>query len=255
MTDDDSSSLPAEVEELIQTLYAGEEQPRVRAAVLEYWSSASASRPDLERICFDVVYLGRGHSTDVQSLIEVAQRDPRDVMQHEYFSRAGKFYPYAWARRHSVNRNSPEPPPENLDLLAVAEADIRAATRNSDDGQPRMLLLTFSEASRVEAAADKIFILSSGADSLDLSPLIEYLPWQFITPQRTLLRCRRDEDPPTLEYAENALSWTGSRGYWSECSQKLAQLGQNNVDTKIVFTFGTADQAVLVRLQRTSKPV
>ena len=250
--DDDTLSLPAEFEELIQTHYAAEEQPKVRAAILEFGSSESKIGPDLERIWFDILHLGSGDSSRVQSLIETAKRDPRDVMQREYFPRAGKYYPHAWARRHAVNRDTPEPPPVNPNFLAIAESGIRAPARDAHGGQPRLLLLTFSEASKVLTAADKISILSSSADMLDLSPLIEYLPSQFIKPQRTLLRCRIGDGPPTLEYAEHALSWNGSRSYWSECSIKMAGLGKSDVNAQIAFTFGAADQAVLVRLRKSS---
>jgi hypothetical protein len=250
MAEDDALSLPAEFEELIQTLYAEEEQPKVRAAIWEYGSSESKLRPDLERIWFDVLHLGRGDSSRVRSLIEAAKRDPRDVMRHEYFPRDGKFYPHAWARRHAVNRHSPEPPTENPKLLAVAEAAIHAPTRNAHEGKPRLLRLTFSEASKVEAAADRISTLSSNADVLDLSPLIEYSPWQYRTPQRTLLCRRRDDDPPTLEYAENVLSWNGSRTYWTECSLKLAQLWKGDENAQIAFKFGAANQAVLLHLRK-----
>jgi hypothetical protein len=252
MADGDTLSLPAEFEELIQTLYALEERTRVRAAILEYVSSGSKSKPDLERIWFDVLHLGQGDFNRVRRLIEVANRDPRDVMQHEYFPRAGKFYPHAWARRHAVNRDSPEPPPENPNVLAIAETGIHAPNRNAHEGQPRLLLLTFSEASKVEAAAARISILSSGTDVLELSPFIEYSPWQFITPERTVLRRRTDDDPPTLEYADSVLSWNGSRTYWSECALKLAQLGKSDINAQITFTFGAADQAVLVDLRMSS---
>ena len=260
MAADNTFSLPAEIDELIRNLYAAEEQSKVRAALLEYGASGSKARAELERIWFDVLHLGRGDSTRVQNLIAEAERDPRDVMAQEYFPRAGKFYPHAWARRHTGNRDVPEPPPLNTGLLATAEVafhppsrDVREGTRKPlTQRTPRALLLTFSEACKVHAAAERIDLLSSHAGVLDLTPLIEYLPHQFLTPQQTLLHCLSDDDAATLKYADNVLSWSGGCTYWNECARKLAQFGKNNESAQISLMAGITDQAVMARLRKIS---
>lgn len=261
MASDDTPSLPAEIEELIQSLYAPEEQSKVRAALLEYGASGLKARAELERIWFDVLHLGRGDSTRVRTLIDQAKLDLHDVMAQEYFPRAGKFYPHAWARRHTVNRDIPEPPPLNTGLLATAEVGFHPPSRDVREGTrkpfaqrtPRVLLLTFSEASKVATAAEKIALLSSHGGVLDLTPLIEYLPLRFLTPQQTLLHCLRDDDAATLKYADNVLSWSGGCTYWNECSRKLARLEKNNESSQISLMDGTtSDQAVIARLRKVS---
>lgn len=98
-------SLSAELQELMRRLYAPECKPEARAALLAY----GADRRYCDRVRFDMLYLGEGDVGRVRKLGETAKRDPRDVMTGEYFRRGGRSYPHAWARRHAVNREMPEP--------------------------------------------------------------------------------------------------------------------------------------------------
>jgi hypothetical protein len=147
----------------------------------------------------------------------------------------------------------------NTSLLATAELTFHPPARDAHDGirgplaerQPRVLVLTFSEASKVETTADRVFTLANGGGVLELSQSIEYSSGHP-TPQRTFLHCMRNDGMETLEYADNVLSWHGSHIYWNECSRTLAHLGKNNVNAQISLMFGTADQAVLVRFRKSS---
>lgn len=260
MAADNTFSLPAEIEELIQNLHAPAEQSEVRAALLKDCVSSSNTKAELERIWFDVLYLGKGDLTCVRNLIAEANRDPRDVMAKEYFPRAGKFYPHAWARRHPVNRDIPEPPPLNTGLLATTELTFHPPSRDVREGPskpfaqhtPRVLVFTFLDASKVEAAAERMSLLSNHGGTLDLSTSIEDLLHQFITPQQTLLHCLGDDDAQTLEYADNVLSWSGGCTYWNECSRKLIQLGRNNESARVSLMAFTTDQGVIAQLRKVS---
>ncbi len=60
-----------------------------------------------ERVRYDVLYLAAGDPGKVRAVVDLAKRDPRDVMSQEYFRRNGESYPHEWARIHPVNRDRP----------------------------------------------------------------------------------------------------------------------------------------------------
>lgn len=99
-------SLSAELEQMIQSGYPPAVHDAVRAALLDY---AESLQWEVERVQFDVLYLGKGDLEKVRQLVEVAKRDPRDVCALEYYSWAGGWYPHRWARRHPDNRDDPDP--------------------------------------------------------------------------------------------------------------------------------------------------
>jgi hypothetical protein len=235
MADDDLISLSSELEELIRTLYTPEAQSDVRDALLEY----GAGRPEADRVRFDLLHLGAGDVARVQQLAGLAQRDPRDVMKQEYFWSAGRSYPHPWARRHSVNRDIPEPPPPNPAMIAIARLFRGGKTR------PRSLMLAFSDAGLLLAFAGHILTLAREGDVLDLSSVLEYR-WDPKAPERTVLHSLRDGDTEALIYEGNELSWSGNAEYWKDCSIKLKQLGNSTEASQMAMMRDTADQQVLI---------
>jgi hypothetical protein len=129
---------------MIRTQYGADAQAEVCAALLEYgdirWQSA------IDRVRFDVLYLAKGDCARVRQLINVARKDPRDVMGAEYFWRSGHSYPHTWARRHSVNRDMPEAPPPDPAVIAVARFQV-GTFRGA--GRPRSLFLSFADGEKL----------------------------------------------------------------------------------------------------------
>lgn len=103
----ENTSLSDEMEDLISNYFDPQVQSAARAILLFY--AATRPEPATERVLFDLVHLSAGNLDKLKHLAELATEDPRDIMSQEYFRVDGKYYPHPWARRHAVNRDSPEP--------------------------------------------------------------------------------------------------------------------------------------------------
>jgi hypothetical protein len=98
----DSLPISPAIEEQLAALHRPEDREAVRAMLLEY-GELSFQR-EVERVRFDILHLAAGDLARVRSLINVAKRDPRDVMSSEYFWEDGISKPREWALVHEVNR-------------------------------------------------------------------------------------------------------------------------------------------------------
>jgi len=247
---------------MVRTQYPPEIQAEVCAALLEF--GTTRWNPAADRVRFDVLYLAAGDYARVRQLIDVAKRDPRDVMSREYFWRSGHSYPHAWARRHEVNRNSRVAPELGPEVIAVASVALRMQKRRGIPGvvgkalykiarkprslflKPRLraLFLAFDNRDGLEEFAKRILTLGEGEKLLDLSPVLEYR-WDRNGP-RTILRRLRGEKEETLKYAFGVVSWNGSREYWRVCSRRLMELAQSDDATHLSMMGDTADRQVLI---------
>jgi len=262
---------------MVRSQFPLETQAEVCAALLEFGSTRWA--PAADRVRFDVLYLAAGDCARVRQLIDVAKRDPRDVMSREYFWRAGHSYPHAWARRHEVNRDSPAAPELGPEVIAVASVALPMQKRRGIQGvvgralykiarkprtlflRPRLraLLLAFDNRDGLEEFAKRILTLGEGAKELDLSPALEYR-WDRNGP-RTILRRLGGEKEETLKYASGAVSWNGNRAYWRACSRRLMALAQSESAAHLSMMRDTADRQVLIGYRmpewwaRTSRPL
>jgi len=262
MTNDPAIPLSEEIQEIVRKQHAPEDQANVCAALLEYCLSRSQSGAD--RVRFDVLYLAAGDYARVRKLIDTAKRDPRDVMNQEYFWRAGHSYPHAWARRHEVNRNRPEAPELDPAVIAVASVALPMQKRRGIQGlvgralyriaprsrtliltqRLRALILAFANREELEEFARRILTLAEDRKKLDVSPTLEYR-WDAKAP-RTILRRLRGEKEETLKYAFGVVSWSGNREYWRTCSRRLMELAESEVATHLQMMRDTADRQVLI---------
>jgi hypothetical protein len=252
MTDSPTTPLSDELAEMIRTQYPPEAQTEVCATLLEY--GVSSWHYEIDRVRFDVLYVSAGDFARVRLLIDLAKQDCRDVMNHEYFWRAGRIYPHPWARRHAGNRDQPEAPP--LDPAVIAIARVNLIRRSQVGGPestasaraarwPRSLLLSFSSGEKLAHLAARILTLGDGEDLLDLSPVLEYR-FDRNAPSRTVVRWLGGEDIETLTYDDGTLSWNGSGRFWSACSRRLTELADTKVASHLSIFRDTADQQVLI---------
>jgi hypothetical protein len=98
----DSLPISPEIEEQLAALHRLEDYEAVRAMLLEY--GGLSYQREVERVRFDILHVAAGDLTRVRSLVNVANRDPRDVMSLEYFRDGGIPKPREWAMVHEVNR-------------------------------------------------------------------------------------------------------------------------------------------------------
>jgi hypothetical protein len=262
MTDGPASPLSEEIQEIVRSQYAPETQANVRAALLEY--GVARWQFGVERLRFDVLYLARGDYARVRRLIDLAKSDPRDVMSQEYFWRAGRKYPHPWARRHEVNRDEPEAPELDREVIAVASVALPMQQRRGIQGllgkalckavrrpralflAPRLraLFLAFDDRNELEEFARRILTLAEDKKKLDLSSALEYR-WDANAP-RTVLRRLRGKREETLKYGFGVVSWNGNGEYWRICSRRLMELAQSEVATHLPLMRDTADRQVLI---------
>lgn len=93
--------LSEETKKQIRTMFVDEHRDEVRLMLLE---DMGCSQSVVERIRFDILHLSAGDPAKVRSLVDLAKRDPRDVMAAEYFREDGISKPREWAIVHEVNR-------------------------------------------------------------------------------------------------------------------------------------------------------
>jgi hypothetical protein len=169
MANDDLVSLSIELEELIRAQYAPEVQSVVQAILLSYGTDRSQQAVD--RVRFDLLYLGNGDVSRLQQLAILAKQDARDVMSQEYFRIDGQTYPHPWARRHLVNRDKAYPPKQGAAILTTAKLIVRRQSsgsnkmldRLSTSSKPHLLpslFLTFSNANQLLELADQMQALA-----------------------------------------------------------------------------------------------
>ncbi len=254
MTNDDLVSLSIEFEELIRTQYAPEVQSVVRAILLSY--GTDRPRPEVDRVRFDLLYLGKSDINRLQQLAVLAKQDPRDVMSQEYFRVEGQSYPHPWARRHLVNRDKAYPPKQSAAILTTAELFFRRQPSSSNKILDRLstssmpqplpsLFLTFSSANQLLEFADQMQALAEGTDVLELSSSLQYRG-SLHSPAHTDLHRTHVTEPETLVFKDNVLSWYGNAEYWTECSRRCVELGKTAGYQFLMH--GTADQQVKVSL-------
>ncbi|MGD0741437.1 MAG: hypothetical protein ABR957_17745 [Terracidiphilus sp.] len=247
---------------MVRVQHPSETQTEVCAALLEYGVARWESGAD--RVRFDVLYLAAGDYARLRKLIDTAKRDPRDVMNQEYFWRAGHSYPHPWARRHEVNRDYPEAPKPDPAMIAVASVSLPMQKRTGVQGfvgralykiteKPRALILrphlralflAFANRYELEEFAKRILTLSEGTKKLDMSSALEYR-WDPEAPQ-TILRRLRGGKEETLRYEFGVVSWNGNREYWRMCSRRLMELAQSEIATHLSMMRDTADRQVLI---------
>jgi hypothetical protein len=238
---DAGGSLSAEVEEILRLRYAPEVQAELRAALVGY----SVRRPGWapERVQYDVLHLADGDPAKVLRLLGVADQDPRDVMSGEYFWRAGRAYPYDWARRHPVNRDQPEAPPVNPAWIAVAH--LTGGWWLKQPRPPRSWFLAFSDADNLRTFASKTATIAENGHDLDLAPVLEYRR-DLHAPEHSVLRCVEDGTPESLHMEGSTLFWDGSAAYWRECSRRVEELAKSVEPADIGMMNIQADQQVLI---------
>jgi hypothetical protein len=246
--------LSNEIEEMIRIHYAPQEQAIVRARLLSFaarWPNGA------DRVLFDLLYLGAGDADRLVGLADVAERDPRDVMGGEYLWAGGRSYPHEWARRHAVNRDSPEPPRLSTTVLATAELILRAQPRDRAStleqqisrGKPQKvpsLILSFSDIVQLLAFGDQLLALAVPGGVLDLSEVLRYLGRN--SPERTILHCLRGGEPETLTHDGEELAWNADADHWNECHLKCIQLAESDIGFRDMMTPSTVDRQVRVKL-------
>jgi hypothetical protein len=252
MANDDLVSLSIELEELIRAQYAPEVQSVVQAILLSYGTDRSQQAVD--RVRFDLLYLGNGDVSRLQQLAILAKQDARDVMSQEYFRIDGQTYPHPWARRHLVNRDKAYPPKQGAAILTTAKLIVRRQSsgsnkmldRLSTSSKPHLLpslFLTFSNANQLLELADQMQALAESSDVLDLSSSLQYRGCLH-SPARTVLHRTHGTEAETLVFEDNLLSWYGNAEYWTECSRRCVDLGKTAGYQFLMH--GTADQQVKV---------
>jgi len=100
----ESLPISPEIEEHLTALHRPEDYEAVRAMLLEY--GALSYEPEVERVRFDILYLAAGDLVRVRSLVNLAKRDPRDVMKLEYFWESGISKPREWAMVQMVHEGN-----------------------------------------------------------------------------------------------------------------------------------------------------
>jgi hypothetical protein len=251
MSDGLETLVSAEFREMISIQYRPEAQAEVCAALLMYGESLWQSL--IDRVLFDVLYLAEGDCARLRQLIDAAKQDPRDVINREYFWRAGHIYPHTWARRHAVNRDMPEAPPPDPAVIAVAlfqvgskgkAGDPEGATSFLGTGRPRSLFLSFTDGEKLSDLADRMLTLTDDQEMLDLSPTLEYR--RHRNAPRTLVRWLPGQEAETLTYEGGILSWNGNSDYWRVCSRRLSELATSEIAAHLSMMRDSADQRVLI---------
>ncbi len=98
--EEDSTRLSDELVQMIDERFMANERSAVREILLE----PVPGMREADRVRFDILHLANGDIARVRALMNVAKRDPRDVMAAEYYRENGRSIPHEWARRHPVNR-------------------------------------------------------------------------------------------------------------------------------------------------------
>jgi hypothetical protein len=99
-----AAPLSAETESQVRQHFAPQDHAEVRTLLLQY--GTSPWQRETERVRFDILHLAAGRLEAVQSLVNLALRDYRDVLSAEYPRVDGRSVPRPWAMRHSVNCKS-----------------------------------------------------------------------------------------------------------------------------------------------------
>ncbi len=102
MAKGDVSKLSVECDDLLGRLYDAGHREVVRAMLLELKDTAFGPP---HRVRYDVLSVAGGSVEKVRELVNLALRDPRDVMSLEY----SQGYPHEWARVHAVNMDRERP--------------------------------------------------------------------------------------------------------------------------------------------------
>jgi len=226
---------------MVRVQYQPDVQAEVCATLLEYGESRWQSQ--IDRVLFDALYLAEGDCARLRQLIDLASKDPRDLMSQEYFRRAGHLYPHSWARRHDPNRDLPQAPPIGPAVIAVALFQVRPERKvGGSVRRPRSLFLSFNCRENLADFADRVLTLAEHENRLDLSPLLEYRASAALP---TVAQRLLGEEPEALTYENGILSWNGNSGYWRACARQLAELATSEVPAHLSMMCDSEEQRVL----------